>query len=82
MAFFHPSFLGVRGDDAALQQLTKPLGILYQKVETPDSGLAYVMDHSASVILVDPAGRYHALFSPPHDAGVMAKDFIAIAENY
>ena len=43
--------------------------------------MGYVMDHSASIILVDPEGRYQALFSPPHDAGVMVEDFIAITET-
>jgi protein SCO1/2 len=79
--YFEPSFVGVTGEDAALRDLTQPLGILFQPVETPDSALGYVMDHSTSIILVDPAGRYHALFSPPHDAKGMAADFIAITKR-
>jgi protein SCO1/2 len=79
--YFDPSFLGVTGNDAALQKLTRPLGILYAKVKTEDSAMGYVMDHSASIVLIDPQGRYHALFSPPHDAGNMAEDFMAIAVN-
>ena len=82
MEYFDPSFLGVRGNDDELKRLTQPLGILYAKVTTEKSAMGYVMDHSASIILVDPEGRYHALFSPPHDPGVMAQDFISITENY
>lgn len=80
--YFEPSFLGVRGGDQELQRLTRPLGILYQKVQTPNSAMGYVMDHSASIILIDPEGRYYALFSPPQDAGKMADDFIAITKSY
>lgn len=80
--YFEPSFLGVTGDDSELKRLTQPLGILYAKVMTENSAMGYVMDHSASIILIDPQGQYHALFSPPHDPGVMADDFLAIAKNF
>jgi len=82
VGYFDAEFLGVRGDDAALQQLTRPLGILYQKVPTPNSAMGYVMDHSASIALIDPKGRYYALFSPPHDAAAMAEDFKHITSRY
>lgn len=82
LKYFDPSFLGVTGSDDELQRLTKPLGILYAKVTTEKSAMGYVMDHSASIILVDPKGRYYALFSQPHDPGIMAQDFISITENY
>ncbi len=80
--YFDPSYIGITGSDEELQRLTQPLGILYAKVATEKSALGYVMDHSASIILVDPQGRYHALFSPPHDAREMADDFITITEAY
>lgn len=81
LRFFDPAFLGATGDQAALQQLTQPLGILYAKVETDNSAMGYVMDHTASVLLIDPAGRYHALFTPPHQADVMLEDFLKIVDN-
>ena len=80
VTYFNPEFIGATGPESALQQLTKPLGILYQRVETEDSAMDYVMDHSASIILVDPEGQYHAYFSPPHDAQKMANDFLAISD--
>ena len=82
VGYFDSSFLGVRGDQGALQQLTRPLGILYQKVPTPNSAMGYVMDHSANIALIDPQGRYYALFSPPYDAESMAQDFKLITQNY
>ena len=81
MKYFDPSFLGVTGNDDALERLTRPLGIIYAKVPTEKSAMGYVMDHSASIILIDPQGRYHALFSPPHDPGIMARDFMRITKN-
>lgn len=82
IGYFDPGFLAATGSDAELQVLTRPLGILYAKVLTENSAMGYVMDHSASIILVDPEGRYHALFSPPHDPLTMAADFNTIVSNY
>ena len=78
VTYFNPDFLGITGDEPSLQKLTQPLGILYKKVETEKSAMGYVMDHSASIILVDPQGRYRALFSPPHDPAIMAEDILAL----
>jgi protein SCO1/2 len=81
VTYFDPEFLGATGSEPALKKLAKPLGILYEKVETKDSAMGYVMDHSASIILVDPQGRLHAYFTPPHDPSMMASDFISISEE-
>ncbi|PVV14287.1 MAG: hypothetical protein B6D77_03425 [gamma proteobacterium symbiont of Ctena orbiculata] len=81
VTYFDPSFVGATGPEESLQELTKPLGILYKRVETEDSAMGYVMDHSASIILVDPQGQFHAYFSPPHDAEKMAHDFIALSSQ-
>jgi cytochrome oxidase Cu insertion factor (SCO1/SenC/PrrC family) len=45
----------------------------------PDS---YLVDHSASVFLIDPDGRYHAVFTPPLDAGVISADVRAMLEAW
>jgi protein SCO1/2 len=52
---------------------------MYRKVITEGSAMDYVMDHSASIILIDPQGRYRALFSPPHDPAIMAEDILTIS---
>lgn len=79
VSYFNPAFLGVTGSDAELTNLTRQLGILYFKAESKEDGAGYLMDHSASVILVDPEGRFHALFSAPHDPREIAEDFAKIA---
>jgi protein SCO1/2 len=79
VTYFDPDFLGVTGSPEALTDLTRPLGIMYRKVITEGSAMNYVMDHSASLILIDPQGRYRALFSPPHDPAIMAEDILALS---
>ena len=79
VAYFDPDFFGVTGQTEALNDLTQPLGIMYRKVMAEGSAMDYVMDHSASLILIDPQGRYRALFSPPHDPAMMAEDILALS---
>jgi protein SCO1 len=81
VAYFDTDFLGITGTVAGIGQLTTPLGILSRKVVTEGSAMDYVMDHSASLVLLDPQGRYYALFSPPHDATIMAQDILAISQS-
>jgi protein SCO1/2 len=77
--YFDPGFLGATGDEAQLRAFAAQLGLAYAKVEGQDTALGYLMDHSASVLLVDPDGRLAAIFSAPHDSARMALDFLAIA---
>lgn len=80
--YFNTRFQGATGTQPALQELTRQLGVLYRKVENEPTARAYLMDHSASVMLADPQGRLHAVFSMPHDAEAIANDFRAIRHYY
>lgn len=76
LAHFNPEFLGVTGPEAQLQVLTRPLGIMHQRSPAEDTdGTAYLVDHTASILLVGPRGQLRALMSPPHDADVIAADY-------
>lgn len=72
--YFNKSFVGVTGNIEELDRVTNELGILHVRVET-DGGSGYLVDHSASVLLVNPSAQLQALFSPPHQAAEMAADF-------
>lgn len=73
--YFDPEFVGATGEPQQLDKLTRQLGILYAKVESEDSAMGYLMDHTASFILTDPQGRFRAVFGAPHDDRTMAEDF-------
>ncbi len=76
--YFNNRFLGVTGERQALDRLTRQLGILYARVETEKSSMGYLMDHSTSIILTNPAGEFQALFSAPHDVEAMAQDLLRL----
>jgi protein SCO1 len=75
---FDPGFVGATGSGDGLKTVTRDLGGLYARVEDPNSALGYTMDHSAAIYLIDPDARLAAIFSAPHDAQAMARDFAAL----
>ncbi len=64
VGYFGDDVLGITGDLDELQKLTRGLGIFFQKA-APD-GDNYSVDHSAVVLVINPKGQLHALFSAPH----------------
>jgi protein SCO1/2 len=80
--YFNPAFLGATGEDVQLRALAAQLGLLYARVEGQDTAMGYLMDHSATIVLVDPEGRLSAIFSAPQDATRVASDFMTIATNH
>ncbi len=59
---FHPSFLGLRGDEAATKAAAQSFHVFYEKRagKSPDS---YSMDHFAGTFALDRHGRLRLLFS-------------------
>ena len=64
MGYYGDDNLGLTGELEELRKLTEALGIFFQQVPGDDGN--YTVDHSAVVLLVDPQGRYVALFGAPH----------------
>ena len=74
VAYFNEGFIGATGAPDAIAALTRQLGILYV---LNDDGGEYTVDHSASILLMDPAGRLAAVFSGyPHDPRALAAGYL------
>jgi len=77
--YFDTSFLGVTGDNAQIGNLAGQLGAAYQVAITP--GVEnYPVYHSTAVFLLDPRARFHAVFTPPHDAEAISRRFKVVRE--
>ena len=72
--YFSPEFTGVTGSHDELLPLTRKLGIAYRIADHDDGAAGYNVDHSASVLLMDPEGRLHGVFPAPHDVARMAAE--------
>ena len=70
---FDPAFVGVTVGEPQLADITRALGIAYAKVPgaSPES---YQMDHSASMILLNPQGNITAYLTPPFDPARLVAD--------
>ncbi|MGA2562714.1 MAG: SCO family protein [Steroidobacteraceae bacterium] len=72
LAYFDHGFIGLRGDQAALAPLLSSLSAIAVRQSLPDG--SYTMDHSATLYLLDSAGRLVAVFSPPFSASAIGAD--------
>lgn len=72
IAYFGDDNAALTGTEAAVRQLTAPLGIYFNKV--PLEGGEYTVDHSSAVLLVNPAGEFAALFSGPIEVADLVHD--------
>ena len=72
VAYFDPDFLAVTGPHDQLEPLTRKLGIAYRVEEHEPGEEHYNVDHSASVLLMDPDGRLYGVFPSPLDVAAMA----------
>lgn len=76
---FDEAFVGATGSEDQLEKLTRSLGIYYALGEPePDSGF-YTVDHSASILIIDPQGRLLGRFAPPLDRQAIAADLFVLA---
>ncbi|RUR30244.1 SCO family protein [Vreelandella andesensis] len=69
MQFFGDEFIGLVGSQEQLAEVAARYGVIWRRVEAPNSAMAYTIDHSASLFLVDRNGKIlqRVLYSPtPH----------------
>ena len=77
---FGEGILGVTGDLGEVTKLTAALGIYFEKA--PAEGGNYGVDHSAAVLVINPDGRFSALFSAPHVVSNFVDDMPIIMRNH
>ncbi len=77
--YFGDGNLGITGSLDEIRKLTSGLGIYFEKQagESDD----YAVDHSAAVLLINPDGEFHALFSGPHTIENYVHDVPLIMEG-
>jgi protein SCO1/2 len=76
---FHPAFVGLAGTDAQLSPLVKSLGVFYEKHGGTNGN--HLVDHTAGVFLIDPAGRLRAMFPHPPRADLIMERYRHFAEG-
>ncbi len=79
--YFNPEFVALTGEHAQLFPFVRSLGLMYAIAESTDNP-NYLVDHSASVVVIDPQGRAVGRFKPKYTPGELAiSDSIQIAKD-
>ncbi|WP_429234396.1 SCO family protein [Aeromonas salmonicida] len=66
-AFFHPEFKAATGPHEKLFPFVRNLGLIYSIAEQGEKD--YLIDHSASIVLINPEGKLEAVFRPQMSEG-------------
>ena len=79
--YYNPEFIGIVGEHKFLDILTVQVNALYG-YEDSDKESEYTVNHSAHIVLIDPQGKYRAVFTTPHEVDKIVNSFNAIREYY
>lgn len=75
---FDPTFIGLQGNDATLEQIAPDYGLSYVlHTDEADADGNYVVDHTTYRYLIDPQGRLRALIS----TGATDDDIVSVIES-
>ena len=66
--FFHPDFIAVSGEHPQLFPLVRAMGMMYSMSESTDNP-NYLVDHSSSVVVLNPRAQVVGRFKPDFVAG-------------
>lgn len=67
--YFNENFIGVTGDTDNLDTLARQMSVVYAKAPGVDGSMSkdnYLMDHSSSLILLNPDAEVQAILTAPH----------------
>ncbi|MCI0436838.1 MAG: SCO family protein, partial [Gemmatimonadetes bacterium] len=71
---FDAEFVGVTGRPAAIEVLTRELGVAVLAGVPADDG-SYTVDHTAAIFLIDASASFAAVFGGSHAADLIARDY-------
>jgi protein SCO1/2 len=80
VAYFDADFRGLTGSKDALSVLAQATETLFEIPDAEDDH--YLVSHSSNVVLLDPEGRVHAVFTPPQDPRALAADFTSLVARH
>lgn len=80
--YFNPKFLGATGTPEELNKLARQFGVIYMRSPDQENKANYSIDHSSTVIVIDPNAHLHAILTPPHKPETIVSDFMKIREHY
>lgn len=79
--YFDPGFSAATGTPQALTDLATSVGVVFFVPENPEDQ-NYTVDHSTSMLLINPNAQLQAIFRAPHDPARVADGIENIIKDY
>lgn len=77
---FSPDFVGVLGDIEETSKFALQLHAAFAKV--PDGRGSYSMDHTGTIVIINPHGHYHGFIKLPHKAQTIRLAYQSLAAGF
>jgi protein SCO1 len=77
-AFFSKDTITATAPEPQLAEFTRALGLVYMKVP---QGETYTMDHSATLVLLNPNAEFAGIIRPPLNPQAIAQDLLTLSKN-
>jgi len=77
-AFFNKDTLTATAPEPQLAEFTRALGLVYMKVP---QGETYTMDHSATLVLLNPSAEFAGIIRPPLNPQAIAQDLLTLSKS-
>lgn len=77
---FDPHFYGARGQEAEVARMAKEMGVAFSKVavKSNDASQHDTIEHTGTIMLLNPQGELAGFFTSPHQASMLAKDYMRL----
>ena len=79
--YFHPNITGVTGTIKELGMVAKIFGVNFEKKNSPDSALGYVIYHSSKIFVIDPQGKLQKTFPHNTDSQLLAQQIKSLLKR-
>jgi len=70
---FHPSIIGITGSTLDIAEVAQHYGVLYMKVDMPESAMGYAVDHSSEYYVINRDGSLNQKISHGTDPKKVAE---------
>jgi len=80
--YFDKDFIGVTGEEKFIKALTLQMSVVYMRMAPEGGSDNYAVDHSASLMLLNPEGKLAAFLNPPFTPQSVLKDFQIVVNEY
>jgi protein SCO1/2 len=80
---FHRDTIAATADGPTLERFARSIGLVFARAQPAEgaSASAYSVDHSATLVALDPEGRMAGIIQPPLDPAAIASDFALLTRT-